>query len=244
MHLSKIYRHMLERYKRTTNATANAAEEIRYEIRKTKRAMEPRVTTLREAEDAVATMNVEIRELLEKREMRRLEYERTLLAMRAEHEENMSMIKLGISMRKRQAGIAEEERNKDFVQAKIDIRKVETLTARGAKSFLTQTKRTSIPIQKAMEKLEKHGELREGSDFQEHFLGQESRSEAVKSERASLEAKIEARKVKIAELQQQQQEIESQGLHLFITLSSVYRRLCSLSARPQTVEKLQILTPR
>jgi hypothetical protein len=215
-HLSKIYRHMLARYKHSTNATANAAEEIRFKIRKTKRAMEPRVTALREAEDSVAATSVEIQGLLETREMRRLEYERTLLAMRAEHEENLRMITLGIKMRRRQAGIAEEERNKDFVQAKIDIRKVEALTARGAKSFLTETKRTSIPIQKAMEKLEKHGELREGSDFQEHFLGQEVRSDAVSTERASLEAKIEARKVKIVELQMQQREIESQGLHLFI----------------------------
>ena len=55
-----------------------------------------------------------------------------------------------------------------------------------------------------MEKLEKHGELRDGSDFEEHFLGQQARSETVNAEKASLEQKIESRKIKLQELLKKQ----------------------------------------
>ena len=70
-HMRRIYLHMLNRYKTSTNATANAAEEIRYGIRKLKRDMEPKKTALREVEDNVASMKLKIRELLETREVRR-----------------------------------------------------------------------------------------------------------------------------------------------------------------------------
>ena len=214
--LVNIYKHMLNRYKNSTNKNAQAADEIRFQIKGIKREMEPKKTALREVEDAIAAMNVEIRTLLEKRETRRLMYKRTLLSMKTEHEEDLKMIKLGLQTKKRQQLIAEKERNRESFQTKIDVRKVETLTARGAKSFLLETKRTSIPIKKAMEKLEKHGELRDGIDFQEYFLAQQNRSNAVKSERKSLEENLTSRKSKLAEIMKERQKIERQGLHLYI----------------------------
>ena len=58
-----IYLHMLNRYKTSTNATANAAEEIGTEFENS-RDMEPKKTALREVEDNVASIKLKIRELL------------------------------------------------------------------------------------------------------------------------------------------------------------------------------------
>ena len=79
----------------------------------------------------------------EKREMNRMHYHQNILCVQTEHKEYIDMLKIEVKGTDRRTKIQIESKLYEEAEAqiKLDVRRVETLTARGAKGWLQQSVR-------------------------------------------------------------------------------------------------------
>ena len=184
-----IYSNMKSRYVTETSSLAAKVKDLRHEMKliQTKRRM--KVTILRDTRDDTAMIGEEIKREDERKEMNRMHFKRQLIALTTKQEEEKNMLKVDLFGRKRreEAKTEQTEEEQNAVQNKLDVRNVETLTARGAKGWLQESAKRAIPMQRALKRLEDADMMRDPMELADYYGGLKMRSKEINDTKTELE---------------------------------------------------------
>ena len=153
----------------------------------------------------------------EKREMNRMHYHQNILCVQTEHKEYIDMLKIEVKGTDRRTKIQIESKLHEETEAqiKLDVRRVETLTARGAKGWLQQSIKNSIPTQRAIKRLQDTDMLRDPIELADYWKTLKSRTNEIDASLNDLKLDIERKKSILLKLDEQYKEA-SKSIHLFI----------------------------
>jgi hypothetical protein len=215
--MKKIYNNMKDRYIGDTSLLAAKVKNIRHTMRHIKGQCRLKETTLCDVEDNIASMGKELVAKHETIEMNRMNYQRTIVELKTKNEEAINMLKIDILGTVRRENVKKDQTEVETqeVQTKLDVRRVETLTARGAKGWLQESTKRRIPTQNAIKRLQEAEMLRDPLELTQHWKGLESRTSEIEKSKIEMDDKIALRTEQLETLQEQEKEA-SQSIHLFI----------------------------
>jgi hypothetical protein len=215
--MKKIYKNMISRYVKDICKVAAQVKDIKIIIQNLKKKINLSSTTLIDILDMNTSISKDILLLNEKREMNRMNYKRCLLEIKTEKDEYINMLKVDVigNSRRKNIQIKSKKSEESEAQIKLDVRRVETLTARGAKGWLQESIKNSIPTQKAIKKLQDCDMLRDPVELLDYWGSINTRTTGVNESKLDIEKNIE-RKKNILSLLEEQRKEASQSIHLFI----------------------------
>ena len=215
--MKKIYKHMKERYISDTSLLAAKSKNLRIDIQLIKSKQRLKDTILREIEDSVAAIEKDMQLKKAETEMRRMEFKRSLVELKTKQDEEEKMLKIQIvgDVRRAKAKTDQTEQETNEVQPKLDVRRVEALTARGAKGFLQESVKNSIPTQRAIQKLQEADMLRDPIELTNYWMGLNDRTDEIIQTKKEMEEKIILRTKQLEALEEEEKEA-GQSIHLFI----------------------------
>ena len=118
--MKKIYIHMKRRYVSETSVLAAQVKEIRHVLRTHKMEKRLNLTSLTDILDANASIEKEVLRCEEKKQVKRMTYQRALIALDTEQKEQVEMLKMNIlGMDRRQKIQKEQRENKYWSQITI-----------------------------------------------------------------------------------------------------------------------------
>ena len=215
--MKKIYKNMKSRYTKDISSLAAKVKNIKHRIKTMKSKKMLQITTLTDIKHMNVTIEKDIDFLNEQKAMNRMHYQRQLVEVETEHKEYIVMLKIEVKGTDRRTKIQIEAKLQEEAEAqiKLDVRRVETLTARGAKGWLQQSIKNSIPTQRAIKRLQDTDMLRDPIELADYWKTLKSRTNEIDASLNDLKLDIERKKSILLKLDEQYKEA-SKSIHLFI----------------------------